>query len=105
MFATMRSAHVTQRGLDGSLNARDVLEFAPVDGAAACGLAARAGRLAPVKDAGVILLSGDDPSVSPSNNRPARSTPPAIRASSTQFWSPVAWSSVAVDSSMSTCLR
>jgi 5-methylthioadenosine/S-adenosylhomocysteine deaminase len=46
MFATMRSAHVTQRGLDGSLNARDVLEFAPVDGAAACGLA-RAGPVSP----------------------------------------------------------
>jgi 5-methylthioadenosine/S-adenosylhomocysteine deaminase len=46
MFATMRSAHVTQRGLDGSLNARDVLEFAPVDGAAACGLA-RAGPSRP----------------------------------------------------------
>jgi len=32
---------VVQRGLDGGLRSRDVLEFATVDGARACGLAAR----------------------------------------------------------------
>jgi 5-methylthioadenosine/S-adenosylhomocysteine deaminase len=68
MFATMRSAHVAQRGLDGSLNARDVLEFATIDGAPACGLADRTGSLSPGKDADVILLSADDPTVFPFNN-------------------------------------
>jgi 5-methylthioadenosine/S-adenosylhomocysteine deaminase len=68
MFATMRSAHVAQRGLDGSLNARDVLEFATIDGASACGLAERTGSLSPGKDADVILLSADDPTVFPFNN-------------------------------------
>jgi 5-methylthioadenosine/S-adenosylhomocysteine deaminase len=68
MFAAMRSAHVAQRGLDGSLNARDVLEFATVDGAAACGLADRTGSLTPGKDADVILLHADDPTVFPFNN-------------------------------------
>jgi 5-methylthioadenosine/S-adenosylhomocysteine deaminase len=68
MFATMRSAHVAQRGLDGSLNARDVLAFATIDGASACGLADRTGSLAPGKDADVILLSADDPTVFPFNN-------------------------------------
>jgi cytosine/adenosine deaminase-related metal-dependent hydrolase len=70
MFATMRSAHVAQRGLDGSLNARDVLEFATIDGASACGLADRTGSLSPGKDADVILLSADDPTVFPFNNPP-----------------------------------
>ena len=68
MFATMRTAQVTQRGLDGSLNAKDVLEFATVDGAAACGLADRTGSLTPGKDADVILLNADDPTVFPCNN-------------------------------------
>ncbi|MDQ1724911.1 MAG: 5-methylthioadenosine/S-adenosylhomocysteine deaminase, partial [Frankiaceae bacterium] len=68
MFATMRSAHVAQRGLDGTLNARNVLEFATLDGASACGLAHRTGSLSPGKDADVILLSADDPTVFPFNN-------------------------------------
>jgi len=68
MFASMRSAHVAQRGLDGTLNARDVLEFATIDGAAACGLVDRTGSLTPGKDADVILLSADDPTVFPFNN-------------------------------------
>jgi 5-methylthioadenosine/S-adenosylhomocysteine deaminase len=68
MFATMRSALVAQRGLVGSLTARDVLEFATVDGASACGLVDRTGSLSPGKDADVILLSADDPTVFPFNN-------------------------------------
>ncbi len=68
LFAAMRTAHVTQRGLDGSLNATDVLEFATADGAAACGLADRTGSLTPGKDADVILLNADDLTVFPFNN-------------------------------------
>ncbi|WP_086661942.1 amidohydrolase family protein [Lentzea kentuckyensis] len=66
MFATMRTAFVVQRGLDGGLNSRDLLEFATIDGAKACGL--NAGSLAPGKVADIVLLRKDDPSVFPFNN-------------------------------------
>lgn len=68
MFATMRTAYVVQRGLDGGLGSRDVVQFATVDGAHACGLAARTGSITPGKDADIILLRADDLTVFPANN-------------------------------------
>ncbi|GGM62225.1 amidohydrolase family protein [Dactylosporangium sucinum] len=68
MFATMRTAYVVQRGIDGGLRSRDVLEFATIDGARACGLAARTGSITPGKDADLILLRADDLTVFPANN-------------------------------------
>ena len=68
LFTTMRIAFVVQRGLNGGLEARDLLDFATIDGAAACGLAARTGSISPGKDADVILLRADELSVFPFNN-------------------------------------
>jgi 5-methylthioadenosine/S-adenosylhomocysteine deaminase len=65
MFATMRTAFAVQRGLDGGLTARDFVEFATVDGARACGLDARTGSITVGKDADLILLDAEDPSVFP----------------------------------------
>ncbi|MFC5833866.1 amidohydrolase family protein [Nonomuraea insulae] len=68
MFATMRTALAAQRGLDGGLRARDVIEFATVDGARACGLDARTGSIAIGKDADLVLLDAEDLSVFPVGN-------------------------------------
>jgi 5-methylthioadenosine/S-adenosylhomocysteine deaminase len=68
MFATMRTAFAVQRGLDGSLTARDFVQFATLDGARACGLEARTGSITVGKDADLILLDAEDPSVFPVSN-------------------------------------
>lgn len=68
MFSTMRTVYSVQRGLDGRLTSRDLLEFATIDGARACGLAARTGSITPGKDADLILLRADDLTMFPANN-------------------------------------
>jgi cytosine/adenosine deaminase-related metal-dependent hydrolase len=65
MFSTMRTAYAVQRGLDGGLRSRDLLEFATVDAAQSCGLGARTGSITPGKDADLILLRADDLTVFP----------------------------------------
>jgi cytosine/adenosine deaminase-related metal-dependent hydrolase len=68
MFATMRTAFAVQRGLDGGLTARDMVEFATINGARACGLDARTGSITVGKDADLILLDARDPAVFPISN-------------------------------------
>ncbi|MEV6112600.1 amidohydrolase family protein [Streptomyces sp. NPDC052109] len=70
MFSTMRTAYAVQRGLDGGLSSRDVLEFATLDGARACGQVTRTGSITPGRDADVILLRADDLTAFPAT-RPA----------------------------------
>jgi 5-methylthioadenosine/S-adenosylhomocysteine deaminase len=68
MFSTLRTAYAVQRGLDGSLTSRDLLEFTTIDAARSCGLDARVGSITPGKDADLILLRADDVTVFPVTN-------------------------------------
>jgi len=61
----MRTALAVRRGLDGGLTTRDLVEFATVEGARACGLDARTGSITVGKDADLILLDARDPPVFP----------------------------------------
>lgn len=68
MFSAMRTAFAAQRGLDGGLVARDLLEFATVDGARTCGRSDRAGSITVGKDADLVLIDAEDLSVFPVND-------------------------------------
>jgi cytosine/adenosine deaminase-related metal-dependent hydrolase len=84
MFGLMRTALGTQRGLDNAaleatggtlangepipLTARDILEFATIEGARACGLDHKIGSLTPGKDADLLLIKTDVLEMSPLNN-------------------------------------
>lgn len=68
MFSAMRTAFAAQRGLDGGLVARDLLEFATVDGARTCGRGDRAGSISVGKDADLVLIDAEDLSVFPVND-------------------------------------
>jgi cytosine/adenosine deaminase-related metal-dependent hydrolase len=84
MFGTMRAVVGTQRGLDNAaieasgahassldrlrLSCRDVLRFATIEGAKACGLDAKIGSLTPGKEADLILIRADSLGMTPMNN-------------------------------------
>jgi 5-methylthioadenosine/S-adenosylhomocysteine deaminase len=82
MFGTMRATIGTERGFDNEharergepsvaemeLTCRDVLEFATIEGARACGLDHRVGSLTPGKRADVIVVRADSFGMTPLNN-------------------------------------
>ncbi|HEX3736167.1 MAG TPA: amidohydrolase family protein [Solirubrobacterales bacterium] len=81
MFGVMRAALQVQRVLDNGaaiatgnllerlpVTARDVLEFATIEGARACGLDHLIGSITPGKRADLVLLRADDLALAPLNN-------------------------------------
>jgi 5-methylthioadenosine/S-adenosylhomocysteine deaminase len=82
MFGTIRATIGTERGFDNEhardrgaasvdemeLTCRDVLEFATIEGARACGLDNKIGSLTPGKRADVILIRADSFGMTPLNN-------------------------------------
>lgn len=83
MFSLMRTAIGVQRALDNAaadadgipygaepprISCRDVLEFATIEGARACGLADRIGSLTPGKQADVVIIRADTIGMAPLNN-------------------------------------
>jgi 5-methylthioadenosine/S-adenosylhomocysteine deaminase len=79
LWGTMRVTVACQRALDNqepgasdrpavSLTSRDVLSFATIDGARACGLDREIGSLTPGKQADIITLRADSLTLTPVNN-------------------------------------
>jgi 5-methylthioadenosine/S-adenosylhomocysteine deaminase len=81
MFSQMRTAYVAERVRGASddidvpfepeIGHRDVLSFATVDGAHACGLESRVGSLRPGKQADIVLLRTDRLNTAPVNSATA----------------------------------
>jgi 5-methylthioadenosine/S-adenosylhomocysteine deaminase len=67
IFARARTG---EPNLPPLLNCRDVLEFATIAGARCANLDHKVGTLAPGKEADMLLLRADDPSLWPINNAP-----------------------------------
>jgi 5-methylthioadenosine/S-adenosylhomocysteine deaminase len=82
MFTLMRALFTLQRmqvfarartgeqGLPALLTCRDVLQFATIDGARCANLDRKVGTLASGKEADIVLLRADGPSLWPINNAP-----------------------------------
>ena len=82
LFGTMRATIGTERGFANErarergepsvsqmeLRCRDVLEFATIEGARACGLEAKVGSITPGKRADVIVVRADSLGMTPLNN-------------------------------------
>ncbi len=78
MFTQMRAAFAAGRieqlpddpdvPFDPALTHRDVLRFATLDGAAACGLDDKIGSITPGKDADLVLIRADDINTMPLND-------------------------------------
>jgi 5-methylthioadenosine/S-adenosylhomocysteine deaminase len=82
LFGTMRATIGTERGFDNAearergeasvsemqLSCRDVLEFATIEGARACGLDKKIGTLTPGKRADIIVVRADSFGMTPLNN-------------------------------------
>jgi 5-methylthioadenosine/S-adenosylhomocysteine deaminase len=82
LFGTMRATIGTERGFDNEharergeasvstmeLTCRDVLEFATIEGARACGLDGKIGTLTPGKRADIIIVRADSFGMTPLNN-------------------------------------
>jgi cytosine/adenosine deaminase-related metal-dependent hydrolase len=82
LFGTMRATIGTERGFDNErarergeasvstmeLTCRDVLEFATIEGARACGMEHKIGSLTPGKRADVIVVRADSFGMTPMNN-------------------------------------
>jgi 5-methylthioadenosine/S-adenosylhomocysteine deaminase len=81
MFGAMQTAISSQRALDNAaaseageavdelrVSCKDMVEFATVQGARACGLDDKVGSLAPGKEADLILIKTDSLSLTPMNN-------------------------------------
>jgi 5-methylthioadenosine/S-adenosylhomocysteine deaminase len=82
MFGAMQTAISSQRALDNAaasaegvglvdelrVSCKDMVEFATVQGARACGLDGKVGSLTPGKEADVIMIKADTLSLTPMNN-------------------------------------
>jgi Amidohydrolase family len=112
----MRAAIGTQRGFDNEdarnagkasvdemqLTCRQVLEFATIEGARACGMDGKIGSLTPGKRADVILVRTDTWSMTPLNNPIGHLSTTPIPAWSTPSWWTAKWSSATASSLLPT---